>query len=150
ADIKERQSHVRFTPESRHSSAPVACRLSAKSGHTWGPISTLQWSERNGRQDAQEVGEGRKEGHRQAPVAKKAIKSRKTAPKLQRIKERGDWRGETLARLRGLIQEADPEVVEEVKWRKPSNSMLGVPVWSHAGIICTGETYKAVVKLTFA
>src|SRR5262249_17154331 len=79
ADIKERQSHVRFTPESRHSSAPVACPLSAKSGHTWGPISTLQWSERNGRQDAQEVGEGRKEGHRQARVATKAIKSRKTA-----------------------------------------------------------------------
>ena len=67
-----------------------------------------------------------------------------------RIKELGDWRNETLARVRGLIQEADPEVVEEVKWRKPSNSMLGVPVWSHAGIICTGETYKAVVKLTFA
>ena len=67
-----------------------------------------------------------------------------------RIKELGDWRSETLARVRGLIQEADPEVVEEVKWRKPSNSMLGVPVWSHAGIICTGETYKAVVKLTFA
>ena len=83
-------------------------------------------------------------------VAIKAIKSRKTAPKLQRIKDLGDWRGETLARVRGLIQEADPEVVEEVKWRKPSNSMLGVPVWSHAGIICTGETYKAVVKLTFA
>jgi hypothetical protein len=67
-----------------------------------------------------------------------------------RIKELGDWRGETLARVRGLIQDADPEVIEEVKWRKPSNSMLGVPVWSHAGIICTGETYKAVVKLTFA
>ena len=64
--------------------------------------------------------------------------------------ELGDWRGETLARLRGLIQEADPEVVEELKWRKPSNSMLGVPVWSHAGIICTGETYKNVVKMTFA
>src|SRR6516162_9425440 len=67
-----------------------------------------------------------------------------------RIKELGDWRSETLARVRGLIQEADPEVVEEVKWRKPSNSMLGVPVWSHAGIICTGETYKNAVKLTFA
>ena len=61
-----------------------------------------------------------------------------------------DWRGETLARLRMLIKQADPEVVEEVKWRKPSNSMRGVPVWEHAGIICTGETYKAVVKLTFA
>jgi hypothetical protein len=67
-----------------------------------------------------------------------------------RIKELNDWRGEMLARLRMLIKQADPEVVEEVKWRKPSNSMLGVPVWSHAGIICTGETYKNVVKLTFA
>jgi hypothetical protein len=60
-----------------------------------------------------------------------------------RIKELRDWRGETLARVRALIQQADPEVVEEWKWR-------GVPVWSHAGIICTGETYKTVVKLTFA
>ena len=67
-----------------------------------------------------------------------------------RIKRLGDWRGETLARIRHLIKAADPEVVEEVKWKKPSNSMLGVPVWEHAGIICTGETYKAVVKLTFA
>jgi hypothetical protein len=60
-----------------------------------------------------------------------------------RIKELGDWRGETLARVRALIKAADPEVVEEWKWR-------GVPVWEHGGIICTGETYKAVVKLTFA
>jgi hypothetical protein len=60
-----------------------------------------------------------------------------------RIKELGDWRGEMLARLRSLIRQADPEVVEAWKWR-------GVPVWEHAGIICTGETYKAVVKLTFA
>ena len=60
------------------------------------------------------------------------------------------WRGETLARVRVLIKEADPEVVEEVKWRKPSNAMLGVPVWEHDGIICTGETYKKYVKLTFA
>jgi hypothetical protein len=60
-----------------------------------------------------------------------------------RIKELGDWRGEMLARVRALIKQADPEVVEEWKWR-------GVPVWEHAGIICTGETYKAVVKLTFA
>jgi hypothetical protein len=67
-----------------------------------------------------------------------------------RIKALGDWRGETLARVRKLIKEADPEGVEAVKWRKPSNAMLGVPVWEHAGIICTGETYKAVVKLTFA
>ena len=67
-----------------------------------------------------------------------------------RIKEPSDWRGEMLARIRVLIQQADSEVVEEMKWRKPSNSMAGVPVWSHAGIICTGETYKSVVKLTFA
>jgi hypothetical protein len=60
-----------------------------------------------------------------------------------RIGELGDWRGETLARIRSLIKQADPEVVEEWKWR-------GVPVWSHAGIICTGETYKNVVKMTFA
>jgi hypothetical protein len=60
-----------------------------------------------------------------------------------RIEELSDWRGETLARVRKLIQQADPEVVEEWKWR-------GVPVWEHAGILCTGETYKAVVKLTFA
>jgi hypothetical protein len=67
-----------------------------------------------------------------------------------RIKKLGDWRGEALARVRALIKQADPDVVEEVKWRKPSNSMLGVPVWEHAGIVCTGETYKNAVKLTFA
>jgi hypothetical protein len=67
-----------------------------------------------------------------------------------RIKKLADWRGETLARVRALIKQADPDVVEEVKWRKPSNAMLGVPVWEHAGIICTGETYKTYVKLTFA
>ena len=67
-----------------------------------------------------------------------------------RIKQMSGWRGETLARIRALIKQADPEVVEEVKWRKPSNSMLGVPVWSHAGMICTGETYKNAVKLTLA
>jgi hypothetical protein len=61
-----------------------------------------------------------------------------------------DWRTEMLARVRKLIRQADPDVVEEVKWRKPSNGMRGVPVWSHDGIICTGETYKNVVKLTFA
>ena len=66
-----------------------------------------------------------------------------------RIRELGDWRGETLARVRKLIKEADPKVVEEVKWRKPSNPM-GVPVWERDGIICTGETYKDKVKLTFA
>jgi hypothetical protein len=69
-----------------------------------------------------------------------------TSPSKQidgRIKELGDWRGQTLARVRALIKQAVPEVVEEWKWR-------GVPVWEHAGILCTGETYKAVVKLTFA
>jgi hypothetical protein len=60
----------------------------------------------------------------------------------------GDWRGETLARIRKLIREACPDVVETVKWRKPSNP-AGVPVWEHQGIICTGETYKSAVKLTF-
>src|SRR6202789_1653395 len=69
----------------------------------------------------------------------------KAASKLidGRIKELGDWRGEMLGRLRAIIKDADPEVVEEWKWR-------GVPVWSHDGIICTGETYKSVVKMTFA
>jgi hypothetical protein len=67
-----------------------------------------------------------------------------------RIAALDDWRGEMLGRLRVLIKQADPEVVEEVKWRKPSNGMLGVPVWEHDGIVCTGETYKTTVKLTFA
>jgi len=66
-----------------------------------------------------------------------------------RIAALGDWRGETLARLRALIRAADPDVVEAVKWRKPSNPM-GVPVWEHDGMICTGETYRDKVKLTFA
>src|SRR3954466_11343146 len=65
-----------------------------------------------------------------------------------RIAELGDWRGETLSRMRGLIKEADPEVVEEWKWVKATTP--GTPVWSHDGIICTGESYKQVVKLTFA
>jgi hypothetical protein len=89
------------------------------------------------------------------------IKKRKSASKAAKggdspaqlidakIKALGDWRGETLARVRKLIKEADPGVVEEVKWRKPSNP-LGVPVWELAGILCTGETYKNAVKLTFA
>lgn len=67
-----------------------------------------------------------------------------------RIAALADWRGDTLARVRALIREADPEVLEDVKWRKSSNAMLGVPVWEHAGIVCTGETYKDKVKLTFA
>jgi hypothetical protein len=85
-------------------------------------------------------------------TAKKEAKGSNSPSRLidARIKALGDWRGETLARVRTLIKEADPEIVEEVKWRKPSNAMLGVPVWEHDGIICTGETYKAAVKLTFA
>jgi hypothetical protein len=84
------------------------------------------------------------------------MKKTKPAPKKApwkliggKSKEPGDWRGEMLARIRALIKEADPEVVEERKWKKPSNP-AGVPVWEHDGIICTGETYKAAVKLTFA
>lgn len=65
------------------------------------------------------------------------------------IRELGGWRGETLARMRALIREADPEIVEERKWVKPTNP-FGVPVWSHDGIVCTGEAYKETVKLTFA
>ena len=65
-----------------------------------------------------------------------------------RIRELGDWRGQTLARIRAVVREADPDVVEEWKWRKASNP--GTPVWSHDGIICTGETYKGIVKMTFA
>ena len=94
-----------------------------------------------------------------APTA--MSKRKTTAPKAKgddspsalidaRIAALNDWRGETLARVRKLIKEADPDVVEEVKWRKPSNAMRGVPVWEHDGIICTGETYKNYVKLTFA
>jgi hypothetical protein len=78
-----------------------------------------------------------------SPATKAKEKNSPSALIDGRIKELGDWRGETLARVRRLIKEACPGVVEEWKWR-------GVPVWEHAGIICTGETYKAVVKLTFA
>lgn len=67
----------------------------------------------------------------------------------QRIADLGDWRGETLARMRDLILQVDPEAVEAVKWRKASNPS-GTPVWEHAGILCTGEVYKGCVKLTFA
>lgn len=67
---------------------------------------------------------------------------------MKKTKELGDWRAETLSRVRQLIKQADPDVVEELKWKKPSNP-AGVPVWSHNGQICTGETYSSVVKLTF-
>ncbi|MGH9743067.1 MAG: DUF1801 domain-containing protein [Candidatus Acidiferrum sp.] len=66
----------------------------------------------------------------------------------EKIKELGDWRGKTLAHVRQLIREADPEIEEECKWAKPSSP--GTPIWSHDGIVCTGESYKQVVKLTFA
>jgi hypothetical protein len=79
-----------------------------------------------------------------APKGKSPSQSKSPSQLIDgRIKELGDWRGEMLGRLRALIKEADPDVVEEWKWR-------GVPVWEHDGIICTGETYKAVVKMTFA
>jgi hypothetical protein len=66
----------------------------------------------------------------------------------EKIKQLGDWRGTTLAKVRTIIHEADPEIVEEWKWAKPKSP--GTPVWSHGGIVCTGETYKSVVKMTFA
>ncbi len=92
--------------------------------------------------------------HAKATTAMKNPKSASTEPPASRlidakIKKLGDWRGETLARIRALIKEVDPGVVEEVKWRKPSNPM-GIPVWEHDGIVCTGETYQDKVKLTFA
>lgn len=71
-------------------------------------------------------------------------------PKDQRTSALGDWREETLARMRALILDADHGMIEERKWRKPSNAMAGIPVWSHHGIVCTGETYLKAVKLTFA
>jgi len=80
------------------------------------------------------------------PATKKSASRRMD----QRNRALGDWREETLARMRKLILEADPEMIEERKWKKPSNAMTGVPVWSHNGIVCTGETYMKVVKLTFA
>ena len=81
---------------------------------------------------------------------KPAIGKPASRPSDQRFRDQGDWREETLGRMRALILEADPEMIEERKWRKPSNAMAGVPVWSHNGIVCTGETYTKVVKLTFA
>jgi hypothetical protein len=74
----------------------------------------------------------------------------KAKPKAKQIRGPGGWREETMARMRALILEADPQMIEERKWKKPSNAMKGVPVWSHNGIVCTGETYKNAVKLTFA
>src|SRR4026207_1145707 len=82
---------------------------------------------------------------------KKSATTKGESPSRQidaRIKELGDWRGKTLARIRALIKQADPEIVEEWKWQKASSP--GTPGWSHGGIVCTGETYKNVVKMTFA
>jgi hypothetical protein len=83
-------------------------------------------------------------------MAKKSAASSQNASQLmdERIDELGDWRGAMLAKVRKLIKQADPDVVEEMKWKKKSTP-TGVPVWSHDGIICTGETYKSLVKLTF-
>jgi hypothetical protein len=83
-------------------------------------------------------------------MEKSGLQKEKSPSRLidEKVKELGDWRGEMLSRLRSLIKEADPEVVEEWKWVKPTNP--GTPVWSHDGMICTGETYKNVVKMTFA
>jgi hypothetical protein len=87
---------------------------------------------------------------KKAPRAVSKPKPRQSAAKSSpaRLRDLADWREQTLARMRALIVEADPDVVEERKWRKPSNP-AGVPVWSHDGIICTGERYKNAVKLTF-
>ena len=85
-----------------------------------------------------------------AAKARAGAKPAKQASAGQRLHGAGDWREATLARMRALILEAAPEMIEERKWRKPSNGMKGVPVWSHDGIVCTGETYSKVVKLTFA
>jgi len=78
-----------------------------------------------------------------------ASKESASKPLDERIEELGDWRGETLSKVRELIREADPEVMEEMKWKKPSNPG-GVPTWSHGGLICTGEAYKDHLKFTFA
>ena len=82
-------------------------------------------------------------------MARAEKKSAKRTSKTEATARGADWRTETLARVRAVIQAADPSAVEEAKWKKPSNP-AGVPTWSHNGIICTGETYKSVVKLTFA
>jgi hypothetical protein len=83
--------------------------------------------------------------------AKVGVTSRPASRPTGRLaRDPGDWREETLSRVRAMILEADPEMAEARKWKKPSNGMAGVPVWSHHGIVCTGETYKQVVKLTFA
>ena len=95
--------------------------------------------------------EQQKKAQREKDLKKSGSQRVESASRLidARIQELGDWRGEMLSRLRALIKQADPEVVEEVKWIKPTNP-LGTAVWSHDGLICTGEIYKNVVKMTFA
>src|SRR5262245_8511395 len=98
-------------------------------------------------------------GASRASKLRKSVTRSKSRPKAaaraparridERIRSLGGWRAETLAEVRRMIHDADPDILEECKWVKPSNP-LGVPVWSHAGIVCTGEAYKRVVKLTFA
>jgi hypothetical protein len=95
----------------------------------------------------QKVNASKQATQRPAPQNASAESASATIDAL--IEELRDWRGKTLSRVRALIKQADPGVVEELKWKKPSNP-LGVPVWSHGGIICTGETYKNHVKVTFA
>jgi hypothetical protein len=97
----------------------------------------------------------RKSATKAKSPSKAGAKARATGKSASRlidpqIGDPEDWREETLDRMRALILEADPEMIEERKWKKPSNGMVGVPVWSHHGIVCTGETYKMVVKLTFS
>ncbi len=94
------------------------------------------------------AGRGRRNDRQSSESRPRA--SGKRASGLIDQRDPGDWREETLARMRAPILDADPEMIEERKWRKPSNAMAGVPVWSHNGIVCTGETYAKVVKLTFA
>jgi len=91
-----------------------------------------------------------KPGKTKSPSKPGAVRKSTSRSIDQGYRDLGDWREETLDRMRALILEADPEIIEERKWKKPSNAMTGVPVWSHDGIVCTGETYSKVVKLTFA
>jgi len=91
-----------------------------------------------------------KPGRTKSPSKPGAIRKSTSRSIDQGYRDLGDWREATLDRMRALILEADPEIIEERKWKKPSNAMTGVPVWSHHGIVCTGETYSKVVKLTFA
>src|SRR6516225_9876977 len=91
-----------------------------------------------------------KRASRASRAGQLVAKTTKTTNPVTTAEGPGDWRDDTLARMRALILEADPGMIEERKWKKPSNAMAGVPVWLHNGIVCTGETYAKVVKLTFA